>query len=411
MPDAPESERLLIISSDGHIGPPVERYREYVDPKYRQAFDEWLAGYVPLWLATRAKGKELPETWSEEYKRKWLLQSQEVPWGVEGKWDAGRRLEALDKDGVSADVMFPDDQSANSPPFIGLSRDYNRKWDNEVSPELKLAGARTYNRWLVDFCSKAPERLLGIGLIGTLADVDGAIEEVKWAKENGIRGGVLLPVFYYNTSEPFWNNRRYDPLWATCAELDMPIHTHVGPGTPYYGDEPEAPMLFAQESTWMVHRPLWFMILGGVFERHPRLKLIFTEQPPVTWVIEPLAMMDHNTADGTFAFGERKYLSLKPTEYFQRNVWLGATLISRPELELRHVIGVKKLMWGSDYPHLESHWPHTREKLRDVMKGIPEEEVRAIVAGNAVEAYNLEVDELMPVAERVGPVVHEIVSE
>jgi predicted TIM-barrel fold metal-dependent hydrolase len=121
--------------------------------------------------------------------------------------------------------------------------------------------------------------------------------------------------------------------------------------------------------------------------------------------------MDHTAADRTFAFGARKYLSLTPTEYFQRNVWLGATLISRPELDMRHLIGVKRLMWGSDYPHLESHWPHTREKLRDVMKGIAEDEVRAMVGGNAVDAYSLDVDELMPVVKRVGPAAREIVSE
>ena len=405
-----EDARLLVISSDGHIGPPAERYREYVDPAYRADFDDWLADYVPLWLATRAKGKGLPATWSEEYKRKWLEQNADVPWGVEGKWDAQRRLEALDKDGVAADVLFPDDQSANSPPFIGLARDFNRKWDNECSPELKLAGARAYNRWLADFCSAAPERLLGIGLLGTLADVDGAIREVHWAKENGIRGGILLPVFYYNTTEAFWNDRRYDPLWQTCAELDMPVHTHVGPGTPYYGDDIEAPFLFAQESSWFVHRPLWFMILGGVLERFPELRLIFTEQPPVTWVIEALAQMDYTVADPMFVLGERKHLELTPSEYFQRQVWLGATLISRPELELRHAIGVPKLMWGSDYPHLESHWPHTREKLREVMQGIPEAEVVAMVGTNAVEAYKLDAAQLMPIAEKIGPALGEVVS-
>lgn len=403
-------ERLLLVSSDGHVGPPAESYREYVERRYRSDFDEWLDHYVPLWLATKRKDPGVPDTWSEDFKRHWLEQDQ-VRWGIVGKWDAGRRLEALDVDGVSVDVLFPDDQSGNSPPFIGLARDFDRPWDSEYPPELKMAGARAYNRWLAEFCAAAPERLLGIALIGSLADVDAAIEEVRWARDHGINGGALLPVFYYNHSEPFWNDRRYDPLWEACAELGVALHTHVGPGTPYYGSGPEAPLLYAFESTWFPHRPLWFLILSGVLERHPGLKLIFTEQPPVTWVIQALAMMDGHVLDNpTFAEGTHAVISQKPSDYFRRQVWIGATLLSRPELEVRHAIGVDRIMWGSDFPHLESHWPHARERLRDLMKGLPEDEVKAMIGGNALHAYDLDLDVLQPVIDRVGPTKEQVIT-
>jgi predicted TIM-barrel fold metal-dependent hydrolase len=402
-------ERLLLVSSDGHVGPPAESYREYVDTSYRGDFDEWLSHYVPLWLATQEKDPALPVTWSEDYKRHWLEQD-EVRWGVVGKWDARRRLEALDVDGVTADLLFPDDQSGNSPPFIGLARDFDRPWDSEYSTELKLAGARAYNRWLAEFCSEAPDRLLGIAMIGALGDVDAAIEEVRWAKKNGINGGALLPVFYYNTAEPFWNDRRYDPLWEACSDLGVPLHTHVGPGSPYYGHGPEGPLLYAFESTYWPHRPLWFLILSGVLERHPGLRLIFTEQPPVTWVIEALAMMDGHIENPTFAAAAHEVLTQKPSDYFRRQVWIGATLLSRPELELRHAIGVRKLMWGSDFPHLESHWPHARERLRDLMKGLPEDEVLAMIGGNAVEAYDLDVGALQAVVDRIGPLTSQVIT-
>src|SRR5207245_6527571 len=83
-------ERLLLVSSDGHVGPPAETYRKYVDPEYRNDFDEWLSQYVPVWLATKPKDPELPVTWSEDYKRHWLEQD-EVRWGIVGKWDPRRR--------------------------------------------------------------------------------------------------------------------------------------------------------------------------------------------------------------------------------------------------------------------------------------------------------------------------------
>jgi predicted TIM-barrel fold metal-dependent hydrolase len=401
-------ERLFIASSDGHVGPPAESYREYVDPEHRGDFDEWLTHYVPLWLATKEKDLDMPPTWSEDYKRHWLEQD-EVRWGVIGKWDPHRRLEALDTDGVTVDLLFPDDQSGNSPPFIGLARDFNRPWDSEYPTELKVAGARAYNRWLAEFCSEAPERLRGIAMIGTLADVDAAIAEVRWAKENGINGGALLPVFYYNTAEPFWNDRSYEPLWEACEDLGVPLHTHVGPGTPYYGNGPEASMLYAFESYYWPHRPLWFLVLSGVLERHPRLKLIFTEQTS-SWVIEALAGMDHLVQDPMFANAASEVLTQKPSDYFNRQVWIGATLISRPELEMRHAIGVKRLMWGSDFPHLESAWPHAREQLCELMKGVPDHEVRAIVGTNAADAYDLDVDALQPVVDRIGPLTSQVIT-
>jgi predicted TIM-barrel fold metal-dependent hydrolase len=121
-------------------------------------------------------------------------------------------------------------------------------------------------------------------------------------------------------------------------------------------------------------------------------------------------MMDGHVQNPTFASAAHEVLTQKPSDYFHRQVWIGATLLSRPELELRHAIGVKKLMWGSDFPHLESHWPHARERLRDLMKGLPEEEVLAMIGGNAVDAYNLDVDSLRPVVESIGPLRGQVLT-
>ncbi len=65
-------EHLLIVSSDGHVGPPAESYRSYVESAYRDVFDEWLSHYVPLWLATKKNEEDVPETWSEDFKTHWL---------------------------------------------------------------------------------------------------------------------------------------------------------------------------------------------------------------------------------------------------------------------------------------------------------------------------------------------------
>jgi predicted TIM-barrel fold metal-dependent hydrolase len=167
-------ERLLVVSSDGHVGAPVGQYRDYVEPKYRDDFDGWLEQFVPQWAATQLKDSRFQETLSESYKREWLKDEKTAQYAASGTCDPAVRLKVLDEDGIAADVLFPDDQSANVPPFIGFTREFDRPWREEYSPELKLAGARAYNRWLAEFCSAAPDRLLGLALLGSLADVQAA---------------------------------------------------------------------------------------------------------------------------------------------------------------------------------------------------------------------------------------------
>jgi predicted TIM-barrel fold metal-dependent hydrolase len=422
--DPNEAEHLVIVSSDGHIGPPGEQYRDYFDPRYVADFDQWWNEYVPAWMTkfTMAENSDKKlvgagiNMWGEEYQREFATRAAKIPWGIEGKWDAGRRLEALDVDGVTSDVMFPDDQSSNSPPFLGLARDAREKWDR-WSHVQRREGARAYNRWLADFCSVAPERLLGVALVGTLADVDDAMETVRWAKEHGIHGGLMLPINYYNNEgEPFWNDRRYEPFWALCAELRMPLHTHVGPGSPYYGDDNfESWLLWAMESPFWVHRPLWFFILSGILERHPELQLVFTEQG-VDWVAPTLMGMDFLLDSKMTPFSadtRRSMFSLQPSEYFHRQCWIGATntdALGWVTTADRQALGTDRLMWGSDYPHMESAWPETREKLRILMDGISEDEVKDMVGRNAVDCYSLDLAALQPTADRIGPLVNEIAT-
>lgn len=403
------ADHLLIVSSDGHVGPPVEDFAPYVDPALRGRFADWLARYRPIWTATRPKEADARENLSEAYKAEWARNAK-VAQGAAGTWDPAARIASLDADGIAADVLFPDDQSANAPPFMGFTREFDLAPDEECSPAMKLAGARIYNRWLAEYCAAAPERLLGLALLGSLADVGGAVAEIRRAHADGLTG-VILPLLYYNSpEEPFWNDRRYDPVWAVCEELGMPLHTHTGAGCPWYGDAPEAPILFALECTTWPRRPLAFLIAGGVFERFPGLRLVMTEQGS-GWVVETLAMMDHVVTDRKYAFWEQGHLSLKPSEYFARNCWLGASIISRPEIQMRHRIGLDRLMWGWDYPHIEaSDWLTPQDNLRALMEGVPEGELRAMVAGNAVAAYGLDERKLAPIAARIGPRVAELVT-
>jgi predicted TIM-barrel fold metal-dependent hydrolase len=77
--------------------------------------------------------------------------------------------------------------------------------------------------------------------------------------------------------------------------------------------------------------------------------------------------------------------------------------MSRREAEMRHEIGVRNMMWGSDYPHPEGSWPVTRQQQVDSLHGIPDHELEAILGGNAVEFYGLDAEKLAPISARIGP--------
>jgi hypothetical protein len=97
------------------------------------------------------------------------------------------------------------------------------------------------------------------------------------------------------------------------------------------------------------------------------------------------------------------HMTMRPSEYFDRNCWIGASNTRRRELARRYEIGVGNLMWGNDFPHPEGTWPHTREWLRNAFCDIPVEETKLLLGGSAAGVYNFDVEKLAPLAERIGP--------
>jgi hypothetical protein len=99
---------------------------------------------------------------------------------------------------------------------------------------------------------------------------------------------------------------------------------------------------------------------------------------------------------------------MRPAEYVERHVYLGGSLMKRQEAEMREEIGVDRLMWGADYPHLEGAAPVHRLVLRHVFGGMPEEDLRRILGLNAAGLFGFDVDLLQAVADRVGPTVADL---
>ncbi|MFK7896672.1 MAG: amidohydrolase family protein, partial [Myxococcota bacterium] len=330
----------------------------------------------------------LPEDLTDEVVRGMLEDGESAFAPRRGEWDAKVRLEELEADGVAGEVIFP-----QMVPF-GASL---LQFRGDAEPELSDIGNRAYNRWLAELCNSNPGRHAGVAVIG-IHDIDVAVAEVRAAKAAGLWGGVLLPGT--TGEQPFYHHSRYEPLWAVCEELDMPLQVHSS-WSPDYGDEACATAMYITEVDMFAHRPFAALLWSGAFERHPGLKMVFTETG-CSWILETLRVLEFKSADPIFKHFT-KGLSLGPTEYFQRQCFIGASFMPAHEGEDRHEIGLDKLMWGSDYPHLEGTWPNTMHALNETMGAYPEDEIAALLGGNAAAVYGFDVDALQPVAERIGP--------
>ena len=407
--------KVLIISSDCHAGAHPAGYAEYMPKKYHEAANAWWIAFARDMMSRAGTffDQEAVDSYVEEAGESggWMKMSQSdtkasddailamltdesSPFAPRrGEFDASVRLRDLEGDGIVGEIIFP--QMA---PFgAGLLQ-----YRYEVSRELNLAGIRAYNRWLADFCNAHPGRHAGVTLIN-VDDIDVAIGDVRAARDMGLWGGVLLPT---STGEhPFYHHPRYEPLWAACEELNLPIHSHSG-WSPDYGDVPSATAMYISEVDMWAHRPFAALVWSGAFERHPRLKYILTETG-CSWILETLRVLEFK-ADIPFFKHFTKDLSLRPTEYFARQCYIGASFLPPHEGDDRHKIGLDKLMWGSDYPHLEGSWPNTMSSLRETFGAYPEDETRALLGANAANVYGFDLDQLHSIAAEIGPELADI---
>ena len=148
------------------------------------------------------------------------------------------------------------------------------------------------------------------------------------------------------------------------------------------------------------------MLWGGVFTRYPKLKVAITEGTTV-WAPEYVALLEQRYAVAHYSqkLGDfRSHLKGKsPAQAFRENVFLGASCMPRREAEMRHDIGLSQIMWGSDYPHPEGSWPFTRDQMHATFVGLPEDEVAAMLGGNAAAFYGFDSEKLAPLVDKIGP--------
>ncbi len=389
------AQTYQLMSSDGHLEVPPERWVHRVPKKYRDRAPRSITlpnGGDALLI----EGQPLREANFLDL-RAGRAPGQWQPCGLRVEGAAGigppeQRLKEQDEDGLEAEVLFPAQVAGPS------------LWRNISHDEVYKSMIRAYNDWLgEEYCSVNPDRLIGMGVI-PWTTVDDAIAELEHSAKLGLKG-IVLGSFPNGKSYPLPED---DKFWAAVVEMGMPVTVHVtfdrsGPreSQPTFRYPKEDP-----ETMRRIRRPLleWVtnfglrpavgitqMVFSGVFDRFPSLKVFFAETR-LGWV--PF-WMEHadlwyqrhlSWAEDQLGF---KPLARLPSEYIKEHI-LFSVQYERVAVELRHHVGVDHIMFATDFPHIECEWPDTRPIIEKIYADVPEDEKHQIWAGNAVNFFKLE---------------------
>ncbi len=378
------NEPYLLITADTHAGGSHAQYREYLDPAWRGAFDDWRGGY---------------KNPSEEHYGSKKMKN----------WDLAIRTADQNSQGVVGEVVFPN----TVPPFYSKSivTAHPPKPDEF---ERCLAGVRAHNRWLADFCAEDPVRRAGIGVI-LPNDLDEAVKDVEFIAKAGLRGGVLLPLI---PPDATWLKPLYDPAWdkvyAGIQDAGLVMNQHTGQGLPEYGVGAVAESIWIQDVTFYGQSGWRHLLMAGVFEKFPKLKHILTESG-CSWVPAALRAVDRAYfAIKAGATGEMNYAGMEsplkkpPSEYAREHCYYGASFPSLADLAGIEQIGEDHVLWGNDYPHYEGTFPYNLESLRLTFGGMPDARRRKVLGLNAAALYRFDLDKLLPLAAKYGPTPEQV---
>ncbi|HVU71386.1 MAG TPA: amidohydrolase family protein [Mycobacteriales bacterium] len=310
--------------------------------------------------------RKLPSVQAQEF-----LEASHRPPGAR---DAAARLADLDAEGIWAEVVFPS---------LGM-------WASSFrTPEVLREAMKVSNDWAVDAIMKVSPRLLPTAQVSTL-DVTDAVTELQRCAGLGFRS-VFLPT-QPHPLQPDWNSDDWEPFWAAAEEAHMVLAFHVGTdpidlaggdtiGIAYRG--PGGAVLNYTETTFSGQRAAMKMVASGALDRHPDLKVLVAEGG-ATWV----PFLGDRMVEGYRQHHAAVYpkLSRDPREILYSQVYASfqhdATAVAAVMS-----MGYDKVMWGSDYPHMEGTFGHSQDTLHEIFDGVPDDVRRRITYGTFCELF------------------------
>jgi predicted TIM-barrel fold metal-dependent hydrolase len=386
-----------LISSDGHLEVPPERWRDRVPERYRDRAPRTIrlsnGGDALLIEGIPPQEANFLDLRAGSAVNKWKPTGIRVA-DAAGTGTPQQRVKEQDMDGMDAEVLFP---AMVAGPVV---------WRNIRDDAVYKAVIRAYNDWLAEeYCPVAPDRLVGMGAIPE-TNVDDAVEELKHCKEKGLKG-VLLGNLPANKDFPTLDD---DKFWAAALDLDMPITVHVkfNPLSGLVGAPPSKLFQYPKEdpaAMGRLRRGLleWIcnfglppaisiaqLVLFGVFDRFPKLKLFFAETRlgwVPFWLEHADLWYDRHLGWAQELLGFQP-LKRHPSEYVREHISFSVQY-ERVAVEERYHVGVDNIMFATDFPHIECEWPNSRPIIEKIYADVPPVEAKKILSQNAVKYFKL----------------------
>jgi predicted TIM-barrel fold metal-dependent hydrolase len=288
-------------------------------------------------------------------------------------WTADCQIEAMDIEGIDTATLFP-------------TRGLHTLAEPDMDPRLSRALARAYNDWLAEFCSYAPGRLIGSAMISPF-DISDAVDEVERAvTELGLRA-IFIRSNLVN-GKP-WHDPYYDPLWDALEKHDVPVgfHEATTSGAPQAGQQFTPNLMLRRVYAQPFEQMMAFGSFtgGGILERHPSLKVAFLEAN-CSWLPWLLWRLDEGYEREADAYSPE--LTMAPSEYFRRQVWVSIEPDEVPAIDTISRYGSENLVFSTDYPHGDSKYPLAVQGFLDLP--LADEHKRKILWDNCAHFYDVQ---------------------
>jgi predicted TIM-barrel fold metal-dependent hydrolase len=370
---------VFSISADSHITEPGDCYIDRIDPRFRDRAPVAATDDVMGAVMVVDNGKSrIPYGMVAAAGRPWdkIGPNEYVPWEElhPGGWDPKARLVEQDRDGVAGEVLYPS---------VGMLL------CNHPDADYKKACFDAYNLWIAEFQEPAPQRLIGIGQTA-LRSVEEGIDDLRAIKDLGLRG-VMMPGVPACIDDGDYDHVRWDPFWRAAIELGLPLSFHIlTSGTDTLGSS----IFRGPKMNGFLgiirgcQDVIGTMIFGGVFDRHPDLRIVCVEAD-AGWAPHWMYRADHAVER------HRNWLTVadltrRPSEHFREHVYL-TFQDDWVAFQTAHLMNTERLMWASDHPHSDSTFPESQAVIAKQTSHLDPSVRDDIIWRNCAKLYGLEV--------------------
>ncbi|MBW1883994.1 MAG: amidohydrolase [Deltaproteobacteria bacterium] len=385
-------DRYQVIDTDTHVSEPPDVWTARVSSKWGDLVphvvrdpkggpkDYWAIGdelFMPTGVSAMAEFEGMlpdhPDTLAD---------------AVPASYDAPERLAYMDREGIYAQILYPNVGGFGSATFLRLKE-----------PELMLECVRAYNDFLVDWSSADPKRLIPV-MATPFWDVDATLKEIERCAANGHKG-VIFGGQPADFGEPPLTDPHWDPVWAAAQDAELPINFHIGAGA--VGDllgggaglgirtglARICTQLFMDNANCIAD-----IIFAGVCHRFPKLNFVSVESG-VSWLMFALEGFDWQWQNNGVTSEHPEY-DLLPSEYFRRQIY-GCFWFETDGLRGALEKYPDNILWETDFPHPTAMAPgpqsiaqHPRDYAERALAGVPEDTIRKVMRDNAARVYHLD---------------------